>query len=85
MKAQAAAKLERFNIGKGTEARRYYEAGRLPPAHIHSRAKRWAVKLFLAHWHAVAYRAHFQENAPKPYILTQPGHAHEVHVPNWPY
>lgn len=82
---QAAAKLERFKIGKSTDAFKSYSAGRLPPAHIHARAKRWAVKLFAAHWHAVAYRAHFGENAPKPYVLTQLQHAHEILVPNWPF
>jgi hypothetical protein len=83
---QAAAKLEKFRIGKGTEARKAYEAGRLPPAHVHARAKRWAVKLFLAHYQAVAYRDHFGTDAPKPYILTREGgHAHEITVPNWPF
>jgi hypothetical protein len=58
----------------------------LPPAHIHSRAKRWAVKIFLAHYQAVAYRDHFGTDAPKPYILTREGgHAHEILVPNWPF
>jgi hypothetical protein len=58
----------------------------LPPAHIHARAKRWAVKLFLAHYQAVAFRDHFGIDAPKPYILTQVGgHAHEIKPPNWPF
>jgi hypothetical protein len=58
----------------------------LPPAHIHSRAKRWAVKIVLAHYQAVAYRDHFGTDAPKPYILTREGgHAHEILVPNWPF
>lgn len=82
---QASEKLERFKIGKGTDARTHYEAGRLPPAHLHARAKRWTVKLFLAHWHAVAYRAHFGEAAPKPYVLSQLQHGHEIAVPNWPF
>lgn len=82
---QAAAKLERFRIGKGTEARKHYEGGKLPPGHLHARAKRWAVKLFLAHWHAVAYRDHFNENAPKPYVLSQLQHGHEIACPHWPF
>jgi hypothetical protein len=83
---QAAAKLEKFNIGKGTDAYKAYAAGRLPPAHIHARAKRWAVKLFLSHWHMVAYRAKYGEVPPKPYILTREGgHAHEVVCPDWPF
>lgn len=83
---QAAAKLEAFRIGKGTEARKHYDAGRLPPAHIHARAKRWTVKLFLSHWHAVAYRAATGSQAPKPYVLTLAGgHAHEITCPHWPF
>jgi hypothetical protein len=50
---QAAARLERFNIAKSTEAYKHYSAGKLPPAHIHARAKRWAVKLFLSHYYEV--------------------------------
>jgi hypothetical protein len=83
--AQAATKLERFKIGKGTEAYAAYTTGRLPPAHLHARAKRYAVKLFLAHWHAVAYRAQHGTEAPKPYVLTQLQHAHEIVCPHWPF
>jgi hypothetical protein len=82
---QAAAKLERFNIGKDTDARKHYDTGRLPPAHIHARAKRWAVKLFLAHWHEVAYRVHYSAAPPKPYVIEHLGHAHRIVVPNWPF
>jgi hypothetical protein len=57
----------------------------LPPAHVHARAKRWTVKLFLAHYQAIAYRVHYNAEPPKPYILTQAGgHAHEIQPPNWP-
>ena len=57
----------------------------LPPGHIHARAKRWAVKLFLSAYQQVAWEALTGEKPPKPYILTQEGgHAHEITVPNWP-
>jgi hypothetical protein len=82
---QAAAKLEKFRIGKGTDARKHYEAGHLPPAHIHARAKRWTVKIFLSHWHAVAFRAAFGENAPRPYAITQLMHAHDILIEDWPF
>jgi len=83
---QAAAKLDKFRIGKTTDAYAAYAAGKLPPGHLHARAKRWAVKLFLAHYHAVAFRDRFGIDAPKPYILTREGgHAHEITVPNWPF
>ena len=81
---QAKAKLEKQKIGKDTEAYKAYSKGKLPPAHIHARAKRYAVKLFLAHYHHVAYEVAYGEAPPKPYIMTQPGHVHYIAPPNWP-
>lgn len=75
---QAKAKLERFRIGKDTDARKYYEAGTLPPGHIHARAKRYTVKAFLADYWSEAYRRHFQHEPPLPYPIAQLGHAHFV-------
>lgn len=56
----------------------------LCPGHIHARAKRYAVKLFLSHWHHVAYESHYHQKPPKPYILDRPGHVHFIAPPNWP-
>jgi len=81
---QAAAKLEKHKIGKTTEAYKAYSKGKLPPAHIHSRAKRYAVKLFLAHYHHVAYELQYGEAPPKPYVVEHLGHAHYLAPPNWP-
>ena len=81
---QAAARLEKYKLGKTTEAYKAYSKGKLPPAHIHSRAKRYAVKLFLSHYHHVAYEVEFGKAPPKPYILTQPNHTHYMGPPNWP-
>jgi hypothetical protein len=81
---QAKRKLEDFNIGKNTDAYKAYSVGRLPKAHILARAKRWTVKLFLAHWHHVAYESHHGTPPPKPYVLTHLNHAHEITAPNWP-
>jgi Transposase IS116/IS110/IS902 family len=78
---QAQAKLEKFKIGKDTDARKHYEAGRLPPAHIHARAKRYAVKLFLSAWHTVAYFERYGNLPPLPYPIVHLGHAHTVDVP----
>ncbi len=50
----------------------------LPPAHIHARAKRWAVKLFLAHYHHMAYRIEYGCEPPKPYVIEHLGHVHEI-------
>lgn len=78
---QAADKLANFKIGKDTDAYKAYSQGKLPPAHIHARAKRYAVKLFLAHYHHVAYETHYGVAPPKPYIFTQPGHTHFIAPP----
>jgi hypothetical protein len=75
---QARAKLEKFKIGKDTEAFQHYSAGRLPPAHIQARAERYAVKLFLSHWHEKAYEFHFGKKPPLPYPIAILGHAHHV-------
>jgi hypothetical protein len=80
---QAARKLDRFKIGKTTDAFNAYSAGRLPPAHIHARAKRWAVKLFLAHYHEVAWTLATKTAPPKPYVISILGHADYITPPNW--
>ena len=79
---QAARKLEKFNIGKSTDAYKAYSSGKLPDAHVHARAKRWAVKLFLAHFHHVSYLTILHEQPPKPYIIAHGDHVHEVLPPN---
>ena len=81
---QAAVKLER--VGRSTDAYKSYVLGKLPPAHLHARAKRYAVKLFLSHWHHVAYELEYGTPPPKPYILDRPnsGHTDFIAPPNWP-
>ncbi len=50
--AEAAARiLAEKKWGKATEAFKHLSAGKLPPAQIDARARRYAVKLFLAHFH----------------------------------
>lgn len=81
---QAQAKLQRFRIGTKTEAFAAYSAGQLPPGHVYARAKRYTVKLFLSHWHHVAYEAHYGTPPPKPYVLEHMGHVDFFAPPNWP-
>lgn len=73
---QARNILKNKNFGKDTKAIKFYEKGQLPPGHIHARAKRYAVKLFLAHLHEVMYRNAYGDAPPKPYAIDQLGHAH---------
>lgn len=74
--------LETKRIGKATDAFKAYSVGQLPPAHIHARARRWTVKIFLSHYHEVAYFVHHGKLPPHPYALSILGHAHMIHVPN---
>lgn len=66
------------------ETRSWYERGMLPPGRIEQRAERWTTKLFLSHWHAVAWETETGEKPVKPYILTKDMHQEEVRTPNWP-
>jgi hypothetical protein len=81
---QAAEKLEKFKIGKTTDAYKAYSIGKLPPAHIHARAKRVAVKMFLSHLHQVWYEVEFGKKAPVPYVFefADKEHVHKIE-PNW--
>ena len=75
---QARHILETKNIGKATDAYKAYSIGMLPPAHIHARAKRWAVKIFLSHYHQMAYQFHHGRPAPAPFPIAILGHAHRI-------
>lgn len=79
---QAAEILRTKRIRRSTAAFQYYKQGMLPPGHIHERAKRYAVKLFLAHYHYVAYRLHYGQEPPKPYAIEHLGHVHLIPAPN---
>lgn len=81
---QAASALTSKKWRDDTQAKAHYEAGKLPPGRIHARSKRYATKLFLSHWHHVAYEDHFGEPPPKPYVITHLGHAHYLSPPGWP-
>ena len=77
----ARDRAERF--GKSTDARKHYTGGRLPPAHVHARARRAAVKLFLSHWHQVGLWLTMGRLAPEPYAIAHlAGHTRELPPPN---
>ena len=81
--AETAART--LNEKKFTDAatKAIYESGHLPAGRLDLQAKRWAVKLFLSHWHHVAFVEEYGEAPPKPYILTQDhGHAHYIAPPS---
>lgn len=65
-------------VGKTTDAHVHYAAGKLPPAQIDARARRYAVKLFLSHLHGAWYEQHFGTKPPLPYPIAILGHAHMI-------
>jgi hypothetical protein len=73
---------ERNIIDAATRAA--YEAGRLPLGRIELRARRYAVKLLLAHLHHVMYVLRYGTPPPRPYVIEHGGHAHMIAPPNWP-
>lgn len=77
----ARMKLEQFKIGKDTEAYKHYSQGRLPPAHIHARARRVTVKLFLSHLHEVWWKLEFGTEPPKPFSIAILNHTHYIPPP----
>jgi len=81
---QAEKKLETTNLGQNTDAYKAYSQGKLPASRILLRAQRYAVKIFLTHFHYVEYLDHYGVEPPKPYVLTLPGHDTEIKIPNWP-
>lgn len=85
MFAEIAAETLKARDIKEAETRKAYEAGKLPAGRLDLRARRYAVKIMLAHLHHVLYEEHYGEPPPKPYVLEHiPGHAHFIQPPNWP-
>lgn len=82
LKEAAEKALSLKNYSRDTDAKKCYTAGKLPPAHIHARAKRYAVCIFLSHWHEIAYEASTGEKPPKPFAISILGHGHYIDVPN---
>ena len=79
---QAANLLATKNYSKGTATRKCLEAGLLSPAHIHARARRYAVKMFLSHLHHVMYVTILNKLPPVPFAIAHLNHAHYFEIPN---
>ncbi len=61
-----------------------YKEGRLPDGHIENQVRRKLMKLFLSHWHHVAYEIHYGCPPPNPYPFEHLGHGDIISPPNWP-
>jgi len=57
-----------------------YKQGKLPDGHLHARAKRYAVKMFLAHYHEKG-RKLAGLPVPNPYPIEHLGHADKIEIP----
>lgn len=79
-KDQAEMALKVKNFKKDKVAYQCYIVGKLPPGHIHARAKRYAVKLFLSHFWET-WRKHEGLDAPEPYCFAHLEHVHKIAPP----
>jgi hypothetical protein len=80
--AQAAYNLQTRNYGRETVARKWLEQGKLPPGHLHQRARRYAVKLFLSDLQCVWWYIEYGELPERPYQFVHLEHRHYVGPPH---
>jgi hypothetical protein len=73
---EVVAKEKALKVGKTTDAYKHYSIGKLPPAQIDARARRYAVKQFLSDMHGAWYTIHYGKEPPLPYPIAILGHAH---------
>jgi hypothetical protein len=78
-----AAKAAAFKVSPGaTKAvKDKLKDGKLPDFNIDARARRYAVKIFLSHLHAVWHWDRFKKHAPTPYVIQFGGHTDIIEVP----
>lgn len=79
---QAKEILRTKKIGKTTSTYGHLIKGRLSPDHINSRARRYAAKIFIAHYQQVIHFIHHGTIAPRPWIIEHGGHVDEIIPPN---
>lgn len=77
----AAQILSEKNWRGGTPTRARLEEGMLPDAQIDAQARRYAVKMFLSHWHEIAYWSQFGKAPAAPYVIEHGGHVHYIAPP----
>jgi hypothetical protein len=60
-------------------------SGKLPQDQIDAQARRFAVKIFLSHYHAVAYQEHYGIEPDRPSIIYIDGTEQRISIPNNPF
>jgi hypothetical protein len=73
-----ALATERLAANSDDDRAAAWKLGQLPPAHIEARARRWTVKLFLAHFWQESYRRHYGTEPPLPYPIAFLGHENVI-------
>jgi hypothetical protein len=76
------AKTFKVSPGATKAVKDKLKEGKLPDFNIDARARRYAVKIFLSHLHAVMYWNHYGKAPPKPFAISILGHAHEIRIPH---
>lgn len=72
--------LETRNI-RDPKTRKTYEDGRLPDGRIELRARRYAVKLLLSHFHQILWEHHYDTPCPLPYPIAYLHHVDYLEPP----
>lgn len=83
-KEQAERMLKEMNYSKTTDTYKCLSEGKLSPAHINMRAKRYAVKIFLTHFFEASYIYAYKKNPPDIYPIAHQGHVDYIE-PEVPY
>lgn len=78
--ATAKETLEVRNI-RDPKTRKTYEDGRLPEGRIELRARRYAVKLLLSHFHEILWEHHYDTPCPLPYPIAYLNHVDYLEPP----
>lgn len=81
---QAEKLLSEKNYSKDTETYKYLSQGKLSPAHINARAKRYAVKFFLTHFFEACWVYKYGTKPPSIYPIEHQGHVDYI-GPEVPY
>ena len=83
---RAAEVLHDMNYDKNTESYKAYIQGKLPPAHIHRRSKRFACRLLLSHLHGAMYADKYGKEPNKDDLYPMAILNHEDYIaPEIPY
>ena len=76
------AKAFKISPGATKSVKDKLAAGQMPDFNIDARARRYAVKIFLSHLHAIWFWHEFKRIPPKPFVIQHLGHAHEIEIPH---